>query len=390
MSPPSTTLAPKARPWTAALIFAVCIGALSAESPVSVATPTALRSALAAAKPGTVIRLAPGRYEGGFYARALKGAEGRPIVIEAADAKSPPVLTGGDAGLHLASPAHVELRGLVFQGLKANGLNIDDTAGGPARHVVLRHLKFKDIGSAGNQDALKLSGVEDFQVLDSTFTGWGTGGGSGIDMVGCHRGLIEGCAFDGTSGVQSNGVQAKGGSSTITIRRNRLAQTGGRGVNLGGSTGAAYFRPPLAEGGGNAEARDLRVEGNTFTGTMAPIVFAGVDGAVVRFNTLIHPGRWAVRLLQENTGPAFVPCRRGSFTDNRIVFRSDSWSSGGINVGGGTAPDTFTFARNWWHCTDRPDRSRPQLPVPEIDGAYGRGEDAGRDVAGAEAWKPAP
>ena len=390
MNPPFIPLAPKTPCWTAALMLAAGIGALRAEAPVTVDTPATLRSALAAAKPGTVIRLAPGRYEGGFYARGLKGAEGRPIVIEAAEAKSPPVLTGGDAGLHLASPVHVELRGLVFQGLKANGLNIDDTAGGPARQVVMRHLEFKDIGSGGNHDALKLSGVEDFQVLDSTFTRWGTGGGSGIDMVGCHRGVIEGCAFDGTSGVQSNGVQAKGGSSAITIRRNRLVQTGGRGVNLGGSTGAAYFRPPLAEGGGNAEARDLRVEGNTFTGTSAPIVFAGVDGAIVRFNTLIHPGRWAVRILQESTGPAFVPCRRGAFTDNRIVFRSDSWSSGGINVGGGTAPDTFTFARNWWHCTDRPDRSRPQLPVPETDGAYGRGEDAGRDVAGAEAWKPAP
>jgi len=210
---------------------------------------------------------------------------------------------------------------------------------------------------------------------------------AGTDMVGCHRGVIEGSTFRGTAGLQSNGVQAKGGSSGVAIRRNRFDQTGGRGVNLGGSTGRPYFRPPLALGGGNAEARDLRVEGNTFVGTMAPVVFAGVDGAVVRFNTIDNPNRWAVRILQESGGPEFVPCRQGVFTDNVILFRSDRWSGGGVNIGGSTAPGTFTFSRNWWHGTDRPDRSRPRLPVEESDGRYGQGPDAGKDAAGAGAWK---
>jgi len=354
---------------------------------VAVSDAAGVRAALAAAAPGTTLRLAGGRYAGGFYAKGLRGEQGKPIVIEAADPKNPPVLGDAATGLHLASPSHVELRGLVFTGLTANGVNIDDTAGGAAQHVALRNLKFTAIGSNGNHDALKLSGVDDFQVAGCEFDGWGTGGGSGIDMVGCHRGVIETCSFGGTDSMQSNGVQAKGASSGIVIRRNQFADTGGRGVNIGGSTGMPFFRPPLAPGGGNAEARDVRVEGNTFSGTMAPVVFAGADGAVARFNTIENPRRWSVRILQENAGPEFVPCRKGVFSDNRIIFRSDQCPDGGINIGGGTAPESFTFSQNWWHCTDRPDRSRPRLPVAETGGHYGRGPEAGKDVAGAGAWK---
>jgi hypothetical protein len=124
-------------------------------------------------------------------------------------------------------------------------------------------------------------------------------------------------------------------------------------------------------GGEYFEARDLRVEGNEFIGSACPIAFVGVDGAVVRFNTIYLPGRWAMRILQETTAPGFGPSRNGEFSDNLIIFRSDHWSEGGVNVGAGTAPDTFRFSRNWWYCVDRPDRSQPRLPAKETDGEYG-------------------
>ena len=38
-------------------------------------------------------------------------------------------------------------------------------------------------------------------------------GGSGIDMVGCHRGVIQSNVFRHTDFVGSTGVQAKGGTS---------------------------------------------------------------------------------------------------------------------------------------------------------------------------------
>lgn len=361
-------------------------GLRAAEVPVRDAAE--LRAAVAAAVPGTRVLLAGGNYGAGFHFRNLRGEPGRPIVLAAADPARPPVFQGGNTGLHLSAPAHVELDGLVFTGHAANGVNIDDT-GGDAAHLVLRGLRVADIGGDGNNDGIKLSGVSDFLISGCTIERWGTRGGSAIDLVGCRRGLIAGNTIRHNVPAPGNctGVQAKGGSEEITIRRNRFESAGGRAVNIGGSTGRPYFRPPLGPGGGHAEARAIRVEGNTFVGGVAALAFVGVDGAVVRFNTILRPERWVFRILQETRSPDFVPCRGGEFADNVIVFASAQGPAAAANVGPGTAPETFTLARNWWFVPEAPERSAPVLPVPERDGVVGRDPAAAKAVAGAEAFR---
>jgi hypothetical protein len=333
-----------------------------------------------AAKPGTRLRLAPGEYGGGFLFRDLRGMADQPIVIAAADPARPPVFRGAKEGLHLASAQFVELHDLVFEKLTANGLNIDDSGKYDlsAHHVVLRGLQVRDIGTGGNHDGIKLSGLADFRVVNCTIERWGTGG-EGIDMVGCHRGVIEGSTLRHSDTTGVSAVQCKGGSMDITIRRNRFEHAGQRAINIGGSTGLQFFRPPLPPTDEHAEARNIRVEGNTFLGSQAPIAFVGVDGAVVRFNTFEVPGRWAMRILQQTRAPGFVPSRRGEFSDNIVIFESAKWAEGGVNVGPGTAPDTFVFARNWWYCTDRPTRSQPKPPARKRSRARERGS---RSAAG--------
>lgn len=343
---------------------------------VTVSNAPGLRSAVAAARPGTRILLASGVYPGGFTFSNLRGQPGQPIVIGAADPANRPVLQGGANGIQLSDPEWVELENLVFTGATGNGLNIDDAGslGSPARNVVLRGLRVTDVGPRGNRDGIKLSGVTDFRVENCLVERWGDAG-SGVDMVGCHRGVIEGNTFrhsPAASATGANGVQAKGGTRDVVIRRNRFEDAGARSVNLGGSTGLEFFRPPLVSGEQHWEARDIRVEGNTFLGSTAPVAYVGSDGAIVRFNTLYRPERWVLRILQETTAPGFVPCRNGQFTDNLVVFHSTQWSAGGVNVGAGTAPATFGFARNWWYCLDAPARSRPTLPVAETGGVYGQ------------------
>jgi hypothetical protein len=335
-----------------------------------VRTSAELRAAAASAKPGTTILVAPGEYEGGVHLEGIRGERGRPIVIAAADPERPPLFRGGSEGMHLSAVEHLEVRGLHFEGAKANGLNVDDggRSGAPSRHVTLRDLRIRDVGDRGNEDGIKLSGIDGFRVGGCVIAGGG-GGGSGIDMVGCHSGLVESNLFrhDGRGG---SGVQMKGGCSGIEVRRNRFENAGSRALNIGGSTGLEYFRPPLGTPP-FAEARGIVVEGNTILGSDAPIAFVGVDGAAVRGNTIHLPNRWAVRILQETTAQGFVPCRRGEFSGNIVVFRSDRWREGGVNVGAGTDPASFLFARNWWYCADDPPRSRPRLPVAESDGVYG-------------------
>jgi hypothetical protein len=326
-----------------------------------------LRRALAGATPGTTIRIAPGTYRGGISAGGLRGEPGRPIVLTAADPERPPLFQGGGFAFHLSDPAHVELHNLIVEGASGNGINIDDggTFDTPAHHVVLKGLVVRDIGPRGNHDGIKLSGVDDFKVEGCTVERWGEGG-SGIDMVGCHRGEIADCTFRHGDQRGSDGVQAKGGSTDILIRRCRFDHAGQRGVNIGGSTGLPYFRPRPQ----GYEAKGITVEDCKFDGSMAAVAFVGVDGADVRRNKIYRPRRWAFRILQETRGESFAPCRNGRFTDNLILFNADEMKDP-INIGDATAPETFTLARNAWFCLDAPDRSRPSLPIPETDGRYG-------------------
>ena len=356
-----------------------------------VRTVAELQAAVKAAQPGTRIEVAPGEYAGGLFFTDLRGEAEKPIVLAGADPANPPRFTGGGNGIHLVNPFHVELHDLEFRGATGNGVSIDDGGKYVAtpRGIILRRLRVSEVGPRGNHDAIKLSGLAGFRVEDCTLENWGTGSGSGIDMVGCHSGVLRGNTLRHSADQQTtggSGIQAKGGSRDIAIRGNRFEHAGQRAVNLGGSTGVPYFRPPLDQWPGTEryEAAELLVEGNTFIGSGAPICFVGVDGATVCFNTIVDPARWAIRILQETQQPGFVPSRRGKFTDNLIVFRSDSWASGGVNIGGGTAPETFEFARNFWFCRDRPDRSKPTLPTAERDGIYGTDPQLGSD------FRPAP
>lgn len=335
---------------------------------VTVNTRDQIVKAVQQAKPGTTVLIAPGTYQGGLNFNGLQGEQNKPITLAAADKENPPVFKGRNSCFHLTDPAFVELHNLILTDARGNGINIDDGGSydSPAHHVVLRGLTVRDVGPDGNRDGIKLSGLDHFRVENCTIERWGSSG-SGIDMVGCHDGRVTGCTFRHRGDTDGSGVQTKGGSTDIVIQWCRFKNAGGRSINIGGSTGLPYFRPKVD----GYEAKDIAVEDCTFIGSSAPICFVGVDGAVVKYNTIYRPGRYVVRILQESRGSQFVPCRNGVFSNNVIAFRSDE-TRGATNIGTGTEPDTFKFASNHWYCIDRPERSnRFALPVKETGGSYG-------------------
>ena len=359
----------------AVLLVLVAGPALAQPGPaVGVRDVAGFRRAVAAAGPGTRILLAPGDYPGNFFFQNVHGAAGRPIVLAAADPARPPRLVGKVTCLQFSGASHLELRDLVLTGAAENGLNIDDAArpDRPAHHITVSNVRVTDIGPGGNSDGIKLSGVDDFRVENCLVERWGKGNGSGLDLVGCHRGVVTGGVF--CQGGTGNAVQAKGGSADVSIRGCWFADYGDRGVQFGGKTDPEAFRPPLSAvpAGRRAEATNVTVEGCVFHGGGAAVAFVGADGGTARFNTIYRPTEYAVRILQETAGNGFVPCRDGVFENNIIVFRSAKWADGGVNVGVGTAPATFRFARNVWYCEDRLDRSGPTLPVPEADAVVGQ------------------
>ncbi|MBI1386984.1 MAG: hypothetical protein GC154_00870 [bacterium] len=320
-----------------------------------------LERAAREAAPGTRILLAPGSHRPGQYIADLQGTENAPIWIGAEIPDQPPLFEGGNTAFQLSDPAYLILENLAVAGASANGINIDDGAdySTPAHHVILRGLSVRDVGPSGNHDGIKLSGLNEFLVERCAVTRPGSGG-SAIDMVGCHDGLI---AFNHFEEIGSSGVQAKGGSARVTIYAN-VFFGGERAVNLGGSTGLDYFRPIDAP----YEAAHITAWANTFHQCQTPAAFVGSEYCLFAHNTVYLPGKWAARILQENTGARFVQSRYGVYANNIVVI--DDQVSTLVNVGPNTQPDTFRFAGNLFFHKSQPGFQQV-LPGEEFPNGFG-------------------
>ncbi|MBD3392780.1 MAG: DUF5123 domain-containing protein [Chitinivibrionales bacterium] len=316
-----------------------------------------------AAYPGDTILIHGGTYGGGQYANNLKGTPGNWIHVRAAEGEDVIVEGGGEAW-HLSDPAYVRIDGITFRHQTANGVNVDD--GGsydtPAHHVVFENCVFRDMNATGNNDLLKLSGLDDFQIRACTFLN-GSDGGSGVDMVGCHHGLIAANRFEN---MGSNGIQAKGGTHHITIHRNLFKNAGRRAVNLGGSTGLDFFRPETA----GFEARNLYVFSNVFVGARAPIAYVTCVDVHVINNTIYQPDNWVIRILQEQSDLSrFLSCGDNVFRNNIIYLGNDISTE--VNIGPDTRPETFTFSNNLWYNHEDAQWSGPSLPVTDANSMVG-------------------
>ena len=329
--------------------------------------------ALQGVQPGDAIRLLPGTYPAGTFITDVAGRADAPIWLGGLQGEARPVISGGTEAIHLSRARYLIVENLEVAGATGNGLNCDD--GGDyanpdaARHVLFRNLFIHDIGTGGNQDGLKLSGLNDYFVLDCQFARM-SAGGSGIDHVGCHRGVIARGTF---TDMGSNAIQCKGGSEDIEIRWNRFLNGGGRAINIGGSTGFQFFRPPLSTTTSNFEAKNIRVIANLFRGSDAPVAFVGTVNSLAANNTIVEPRRWILRILQETVsggGYTFLPCGNNQFVNNLVYFDRTQLSTY-VNIGANTDAASFGFAHNLWFAFNQPSQSRPTLPSAEANGVYG-------------------
>jgi hypothetical protein len=321
-----------------------------------------LEQAAAQARPGDTLLFDPGVYAGDQSVAALQGSPEKPIYLLPAEAGTV-IISGGRSAWHLSNAQYLHIEGFIFEKQTGNGLNIDDGSdySTPTHHISLVNCTFRDIQAAGNNDLLKLSGVDDFELIACSFEN-GAKGGSGIDMVGCHRGRINQCRFEN---LGSNSIQAKGGSAHIVISRNYFKKGGQRTLNLGGSTGMPFFRPMDA----TYEVADLLVYSNIIVGSDAPIAYVGAVRTQVVHNTIINPNTWVIRILQETVNEQrFIPCGDNVFQNNLIYYTSTRTE---VNVGANTRPESFTFSSNLWYNATHPDQ-RPQLPVAVPQLLYGK------------------
>lgn len=337
--------------------------AVEDDNKILVSNMEELKLALRDLKAGDTVLIDSGIYTSGFGKSNLQGTKDKPIIIQGKNPDDPPVFMGKGEAVKLSNAAYVKLKNLSFSGFAGNGINIDD--GGkietPSHHIIIEGITIKDVGPKGNNDAVKLSGVDHFIIKDSHIEGWG---GSGIDLVGCHQGIIQGCRFMGVSGYRTkNAVQIKGGSSNILVQDSAFINCGERIVNIGGSTGDAYFRPA----GTDYEAKHVTIAGNRFVGGEAQVAWVTSQNTHVHHNIFYLPEKYVGRILQEAKDQRFKPCQKGLFEANLVV--TDNRVKTFFNVGAHTAPDTFIFSRNAWYRFDSQDK--PKLPTKEKGGIYG-------------------
>ncbi|MBU3680134.1 MAG: hypothetical protein FGM32_11110, partial [Candidatus Kapabacteria bacterium] len=226
------------------------------------------RVACLQAKPGDTVLIHPGQYRGTFWIENLNGTAEAPIVIRGTDREAA-VFDGGTESMHFSECSHLIIENMTVRGQTGNGMNCDDggTFDTPTHHITFRRITFGAMGATGNNDQMKLSGLDDFVIEECTFED-GSAGGSGADMVGCHRGVFRRNTF---RRLGSNCIQAKGGTQFIRIERNEFIDGGERALNLGGSTGLQFFRPQDAR----FEAADLTVVANLFVRSVTPIAYVG-------------------------------------------------------------------------------------------------------------------
>lgn len=316
------------------------------------------------ATPGTKIILREGRHVSGAFIRDLRGRPDAPILITGAPGEGPAVFRGGSEAIHLSDPRYVVLQTLTVEAASANAINIDDggTFDTPAEHLILRGLTVRNIGPFGNRDGIKLSGVDHFRVENCVISRPGDGG-SAIDMVGCHDGIL---AHNRFADLANTGIQAKGGSARLLMYGNYFESGGARAFNIGGSTGMQFFRPQDA----TFEAAHITAWANVIVDAQAPVAFVGCENCLFAHNTVYRPRKWAARILQENNHSRLIQSRNNVYANNLVVV--DDRVSTFVNVGPNTRANTFVFANNLWFHWTNPRFRGPSLPTPETGGVIQR------------------
>ena len=323
------------------------------------------KKAIDNAKPGDVILISPGTYQGGTWFIGVSGSETNPISIRAADQSNPPIISGGMAGWQFSACSHLVIEDIIFDGQYDNGINIDDhddyrkNKFDSCTNIRLARIRIRNLKGSDNNDGFKLSGVRNFVVADCTVEGWGYSG-CGIDLVGCVNGEMIRCHFDGLS-KGGWGIQAKGASRSIKVDRCTVSNTIHRGVQIGGVTDSESTREPNSAW----ECSDFVLQNSTILGADASVAVVNARDSTVRHCRLLEPRKWFLRILVENSNPKFGGCHDGFFEKNLFVC-NNRYFVGPVDNNSGTTPRSFQFKSNIWYAVHDPALDM-RLGLPTID-----------------------
>lgn len=195
---------------------------------VEVRTTDELVAALAAARPGTTIHLADGRYPGEFVATA-KGTDSAPVTLCGGRGA---VLDGGDISggytLHLDGAAHWRVLGLTLTGGQ-KGLMVDSGVGNLVEGLLVRsvgdeaiHLRADSTDNVVRGNTVRETGRRKPKFGEGIYVG--TAERNWCHVTACRpdrsdRNVVEGNDIAGTA---AESVDVKEGTSDGVVRGNRF------------------------------------------------------------------------------------------------------------------------------------------------------------------------
>ena len=277
-------------------------------------------------RPGDEIILMPGCHRPATL-NQLQGTRGNPITIRGLDPKRPSIIEATGVAPARHRPPHVVIEHLFITGAPICGLVADDLAATPARfptesspptprkpwraNLVIRNITITNTGPQGKRHAIELSGLQDVRIHDVHIEG---GGGSGLELIGCHVVSVESCRFIAVQDYsQLHAIQIRAGSERVNITQCHFQGIAEAVVVVGGSSKLREFRPeipPDADSRSHYEARHVQLQRCTFLGGTCPIVLAHCDDTLMRNNTFIRPRPAVLCCTAEPTDHRIAPTRR--------------------------------------------------------------------------------
>jgi parallel beta-helix repeat protein len=307
----------------AAVVSFMLMGSAQAQAEtIQVATMKELKRALAQARGGETLLLAPGNY-GALVLKKKNGARStRPVVLRSANADAPAVLTG----MNLRHMSHLTFEGVVFDYRFSAGqpLQVKPFKISESRHITIRNSVFdgdlaRNVSAVadglGYGIALALSGNQHVTLEYNSFYNFHraiTLGRSsdvvvrgndiyairsdGINLVQTQRVVIEDNHIhdfnrsttkkDHSDMIQMWSRNAELPSSDIIIRNNVL------NLGKGDSTQSIFMRNDQVDRGlAGAEMfyRNITIENNTIINAhLHGITVGETDGLVIRNNTVVR------------------------------------------------------------------------------------------------------
>lgn len=272
-----------------------------------------IQAAVNAATPGAAVMVEAGLYVENVRLPNAGGTPDAPIQLLSADGIGAATIVGASAAdsvIKGLGTDNVVVRGFTVQG-GANGIQFSQN-GNDFTNLVSNVVVADNIISGATGDGIKLDQADHATVWGNVISNVR---GQGVDLLAVDHSTI---AWNDISGVGATAaVFVKGGSTDVTVQGNRIHGTATDGIEVGGYTGAEFFRP----GETGYEAADVRVIGNDveIAGKRA-INILGVHGVSVTGNALASSGP-VVSISFADPGTEFQSISKGIEIAGDTFFR---------------------------------------------------------------------